>query len=98
MIRVMIPGHLRTIAKVTGDVELEVAEPVTIRAVLDAMEAKFPALRGTIRDHVTGQRRPFIRFFACEEDLSHDSHDTELPEAVRSGKETFLIVGAIAGG
>ena len=98
MIRVMIPAHLRTIAKVKGEVELEVGEPVTIRAVLDTLEARFPALRGTIRDHVTGVRRPFIRFFACEEDLSHDSHETTLPEAVRNGKEPFLIVGAIAGG
>src|SRR5215218_9936140 len=97
MIRVVIPAHLRTIAKVSGEVELDVAAPVTIPAVLDALEAKFPALQGTVRDHVTKKRRPFIRFFACSEDMSHDSPETELPGAVRSGSEPFLIVGAIAG-
>jgi len=93
-----MPAHLRTIAKVSGDVDLDVPAPVTIRAVVDALEARFPALQGTIRDHVTKQRRPFIRFFACSEDLSHDSIDTEVPAAVQDGREPFLIVGAIAGG
>jgi sulfur-carrier protein len=97
-IRVIIPAHLRTIAKVSGEVELDVAAPVTIVAVLDALEARFPALQGTVRDHVTKKRRPFIRFFACSEDMSHDPTDTELPALVQSGKEPFLIVGAIAGG
>lgn len=98
MIRVVLPAHLRTIAKVTGEVELEVAPPVTIRAILDALEARFPALRGTIRDHVTGQRRPFVRFFACAEDWSHEAVETEVPAAVLAAMEPFLIVGAIAGG
>lgn len=98
MIRVEMPAHLRTIAKVSGEVELEVAAPVTQESVLDALEAKFPALRGTIRDHVTKKRRPFLRFFACSEDLSHDPPDKPLPEAVVNAKEPFLIVGAIAGG
>ena len=97
-IRVTLPQHLRTLAKVGFEVELEVAPPITQRAVLDALEARYPMLRGTIRDHVTQQRRPFLRFFACEEDLSHESPDTPLPEAVVSGKEAFLIIGAIAGG
>ena len=97
-IRVALPAHLRTIAKVSGEVALDVAPPVTIHKVLDALEATFPALQGTIRDHVTGQRRPFIRFFACAEDLSHDSPETELPAAVQSAAEPFLIIGAIAGG
>jgi molybdopterin synthase sulfur carrier subunit len=97
-IRVAIPAHLRTIAKVSGEVELDVAAPITISAVLDAIEAKYPALQGTIRDHVTKKRRPFIRFFACSEDMSHEPPETELPAAVQSGVETFLIVGAIAGG
>jgi hypothetical protein len=97
-IRVALPGHLRTIAKVSADVELDVAAPVTIPAVLDALEARFPALQGTIRDHVTRKRRPFIRFFACMEDLSHQPPETELPAPVQSGAETFLIVGAVAGG
>ncbi|MFN0103963.1 MAG: MoaD/ThiS family protein [Bryobacteraceae bacterium] len=97
-IRVVLPAHLRTLAKVSGEVELDVAAPVTTSAVLDSLEAKFPMLRGTIRDHVTGRRRPFIRFFACSEDLSHDSPDTELPDAVKTAAEPFLIVGAIAGG
>ena len=97
-IRVVIPAHLRTIAKVSGEVSLDVAAPVTIPAVLDALEARFPALQGTIRDHVTRVRRPFIRFFACREDLSHDPPETVLPAAIQSGAEPFLIVGAIAGG
>jgi len=98
MIRVVIPAHLRTLAKVSGEVELDVAAPVTIPAVLDALEARFPVLRGTIRDHVSGKRRPFIRFFACSEDLSHEPPETPLPSAVIDASEPFLIVGAIAGG
>jgi sulfur-carrier protein len=98
MIRVWLPSHLRTLAGAAGEVALEVGGPVTQRSVLDALEARYPALRGTIRDQVTAQRRPFIRFFACEEDLSHESPDAPLPEAVVSGKEAYLIVGAIAGG
>jgi len=98
LIRVVLPAHLRTLAKVSGEVQLEVASPVTQSSVLDALEAGYPALRGTIRDHVTQQRRPFVRFFACEEDLSHEPPDVPLPEAVVSGTEPFLIVGAIAGG
>lgn len=98
MIRVWLPSHLRTLAGVAGEVSLEVDGPVTQRSVLDALEVRLPALRGTIRDQVTGQRRPFVRFFACEEDLSHESPDAPLPEAVASGKEAYLIVGAIAGG
>ena len=98
MIRVVLPAHLRTLARVGGDVELEVAEPVTQRRILDALEARYPMLRGAIRDHVTQQRRPFIRFFACEEDLSHESPDAPVPEPVVQGKEPFLLVGAIAGG
>ena len=98
MIRVVLPAHLRTLAKVAGEVQLEVEGPVTQRSVLDALEARYPMLRGTIRDHVTQQRRPFVRFFACEEDLSHESPDAPLPDAVASGAEPFLLVGAIAGG
>jgi hypothetical protein len=98
MIRVEIPSHLRTLAHVDGEVQLEVAAPVTQRSVLDALEAKYPMLRGTIRDHVTQQRRPYLRFFACQEDLSFESPDAPLPEAVVSGKEPFLVVGAVAGG
>jgi len=98
MIRLILPPHLRTLAHVSGDVELEVADPITQRSVLDALEARYPMLRGTIRDHVTLQRRPFLRFFACEEDLSHESPDAPLPEAVVSGKEPFIVIGAIAGG
>jgi molybdopterin synthase sulfur carrier subunit len=98
MIRIILPPHLRTLAHVGGDVELEVTGPVTQRSVLDALEARYPMLRGTIRDHVTLQRRPFLRFFACEEDLSHESPDALLPEAVVSGKEPFIVIGAIAGG
>jgi molybdopterin converting factor small subunit len=98
MIRVWLPAHLRTLARVEGEVTLEVAGAVTQRAVLDALEARYPMLSGTLRDHVTQQRRPFVRFFACEEDLSHESPDAPLPAAVASGAEPFLIVGAIAGG
>ena len=98
MIRVALPAHLRTLARVSGDVELEVHGPVTQRSVLDALEARYPMLRGTIRDHVTQQRRPFLRFFACEEDLSHELPDAPLPDAVTSGAEPFFIIGAIAGG
>lgn len=98
MIRVILPPHLRTLAQVSGDVEINVEGPVTQRAVLDALEARYPMLRGTIRDHVTHQRRAFLRFFACEEDLSHDSPDAPLPDAVASGKEPFIVIGAIAGG
>jgi molybdopterin synthase sulfur carrier subunit len=98
MIRVVLPAHLRTLARVDGEVTLEVHGQVTQRRVLDALEASYPALRGTIRDQVTQQRRAFIRFFACEEDLSHESPDAPLPEAVATGAEPFLVVGAIAGG
>ena len=98
MIRVVLPAHLRTLAKVSGEVQLEVEGPVTQRSVLDALEARYPMLSGTIRDHVTQQRRPFVRFFACEQDLSHESPDTPLPDAVESGAEPLLLVGAIAGG
>jgi sulfur-carrier protein len=98
MIRVVLPAHLRTLAHVNGDVELEVEGEITQRSILDALEARYPMLRGTIRDHVTQQRRPFLRFFACSEDLSHDSPDAPLPDAVASGVEPFFIIGAIAGG
>jgi sulfur-carrier protein len=98
MIRVVLPFHLRNLARVNGELELEVAEPVTIRAVLDAIEARYPVLQGTIRDHGTLKRRPFVRFFACKEDLSGEPPDTLLPEAVITGVEPFLIVGAMAGG
>lgn len=98
MIRVGLPFHLRNLARVDGEVELDVASPVTVRAVLDALELRHPALRGTIRDHTTLQRRPFVRFFACKEDLSLESPDTQLPAAVACGAEPFLIVGALAGG
>ena len=97
-IRVELPQHLRTLAQVGREVQLEVSAPVTLRSVLDALEATYPVLRGTIRDHVTQQRRAFLRFFACQEDLSHESPDTPLPDAVTSGREPFLIIGAIAGG
>ena len=97
-IRVQLPYHLRNLARVDSEVTLEVLAPVTLRATLDALEARYPMLQGTIRDHVTQQRRPFLRFFACEEDLSHDSPDAPLPDAVVSGKEPLLIIGAIAGG
>ncbi|WP_406698278.1 MoaD/ThiS family protein [Singulisphaera sp. Ch08] len=98
MIRVVIPAHLRTLACVQGEVELQVEGPVTQRSVLDALEARFPMLRGTIRDHVTQRRRPFLRFFACEQDLSHELPDSPLPDAIATGTEPFLVVGAIAGG
>jgi len=98
MIRVVLPYHLRNLARVEGEVLLEVPSPVTIAAVLDALEARFPVLHGTIRDHGTLKRRPFIRFFACKEDLSLDPTDTPLPEAVVNGSEPFLVVGAMAGG
>lgn len=98
MIRVIIPAHLRTLAKVEGEVKLEVAAPVTLRAVLDALEAQYPVLRGTVRDHATQKRRDFLRFYVCEEDWSLEPPETPLPEVVVSGKEPFLIIGAIAGG
>ncbi len=98
MTRVVIPYHLRNLARVEGEVLLEVPPPITIAAVLDTLEAKFPVLRGTIRDHGTLQRRPFIRFFACKEDLSHEPTDTLVPAAVAEGSEPFLVVGAMAGG
>ena len=98
MIRVVLPAHLRTLARVDGEVKLAVEGPVTQRSVLDALEARYPMLGGTLRDHVTKQRRPFVRFFACEEDLSHELPDAPLPEAVANGTEPFLVVGAIAGG
>ncbi|HLK19238.1 MAG TPA: MoaD/ThiS family protein [Bryobacteraceae bacterium] len=98
MIRVWLPGHLRTLARVNAEVTLEISGAVTQRSVLDALEAKYPMLQGTIRDHVTGKRRDFLRFFACQEDLSHESPDAPLPEAVASGAEPFLVIGAIAGG
>jgi molybdopterin converting factor small subunit len=97
-VRVALPAHLRTLARVGGEVELEVAAPVTVGSVLDALEERFPMLRGTIRDHVTRRRRPFLRFFACMEDLSNDPTDLPLPEAIASGSEPLLVVGAIAGG
>jgi hypothetical protein len=98
MIRVVLPFHLRTLARVDGEVQLEVESPLTVLSVLDALEARFPVLRGTIRDHGTLKRRPFVRFFACKEDLSLEPPETRLPDAVVSGAEPFLIVGAIAGG
>ena len=98
MIRVVLPAHLRTLARVDGEVKLEVTGAVTQRAVLDALEARYPMLRGTIRDHVTLKRRAFVRFFACEQDLSHEPADAPLPDAVATGAEPFLIVGAMAGG
>jgi molybdopterin converting factor small subunit len=98
MIRVLLPAHLRTLAHVGAEVQLEIEGEVTLRAALDALEAKYPALRGTIRDHTTLKRRPFLRFFACEEDLSHEPPDVPLPEAVVKGAEPLVILGAIAGG
>ena len=98
MIRVVLPQHLRTLARVSGEVRLEVQGQATPRSVLDALENSYPMLRGTIRDHVTLQRRPFLRFFVCQEDWSHESPDTPLPDAIVSGAEPFLIIGAIAGG
>ena len=98
MIRVILPQHLRALAHVGSEVQIEVEGPVTQRSVLDALEARYPMLRGTIRDQGTQQRRAFLRFFACEEDLSHDAPDAPLPESVASGKEPFIVIGAIAGG
>lgn len=98
MIRVMLPAHLRALTQLTGEAGLEVAGPATQRSVLDALEARYPVLRGTLRDHLTLERRPFIRFFACEEDLSHAAPDAPLPDAVATGAEPLMIVGAIAGG
>ncbi len=98
MIRVLLPVHLRTLARVQGELELEVRGPATIGSVLDALEARCPVLRGAMRDQVTRKRRPFVRFFACEEDLSHEPPETALPEAVANGKEPFLVIGAMAGG
>jgi sulfur-carrier protein len=98
MIRVVLPAHLRKLAHVDGEIQVEVAGPATQRTVLDAVEARYPMLRGTIRDHTTQKRRAFVRFFACEQDLSHESPDAPLPEAVASGKEAFMVIGAIAGG
>jgi sulfur-carrier protein len=98
MIRVVLPQHLQTLARVGSEVTLEVAGPATLGSLLDALEERYPVLRGTIRDHATHKRRAFVRFFACEEDMSHEASDTPLPEAVISGAEPFLIVGALAGG
>jgi molybdopterin synthase sulfur carrier subunit len=98
MIRVVLPAHLRTLARVGGEVKLDVEGPITQRSVLDALEANYPMLRGTIRDHVTQQRRAFLRIFACEQDLSHELPDTPLPDAVATGAEPLLVVGAMAGG
>jgi hypothetical protein len=98
VIRVVLPTHLRRLAQVEGEVQLDVTGPVTQASVLDALEARYPALRGTIRDHGTLRRRPFVRFFACEEDLSHDPPDAPLPDEVAAGKEPFVVVGAMAGG
>jgi molybdopterin synthase sulfur carrier subunit len=98
MIRVVLPAHLRTLAKVSGEVTLAVEGQVTQRSILDALEASYPTLRGTIRDHVTQRRRPYVRFFACEQDWSHELPDAPLPEAVAKGAEPFLVIGAIAGG
>jgi hypothetical protein len=98
MIRVLLPVHLRTLARVEGEVQIQVESPVTLRSVLDALEVGYPVLRGTIRDHVTLRRRPFVRFFACQQDLSLEPPDTPLPEAVATGAEPFLVVGAMAGG
>lgn len=98
MIRIILPYHLKTLAQISGEVELDLAPPVTLKAALDALEARYPMLRGTIRDQQTGQRRPMLRFFACEEDLSNESPETELPHRVIAGEEPLLVVGAIAGG
>jgi hypothetical protein len=98
MIRVVIPYHLKMLAQISGEVQLEVNGPVTVRSVLDALEARYPMLRGTIRDHTTGERRPMLRFFACEQDFSNEPPNTPLPDAVASGAEPLLVVGAIAGG
>jgi molybdopterin synthase sulfur carrier subunit len=98
MIRVLLPPHLRTLANIQGEVDLQVSGPATQRSVLDAIEARYPMLRGAIRDHVTQRRRAFVRFFACGEDLSHESPEAPLPEAIATGAEPFLVIGAIAGG
>ena len=98
MIRVVLPAHLRTLARLDGEAQLRVEGPVTQRSVLDALEARYPMLRGTVRDHVTQRRRPFVRFFACEEDLSHEPLDAPLPDPIATGAEPFMVVGAIAGG
>ena len=98
MIRVILPAHLRTLARIDDELKIDINAPVTQRSILDAIEEQYPMLRGTIRDHVTKQRRPFLRFFACEEDLSHESPDAPLPDAIASGAEPFFIIGAIAGG
>jgi hypothetical protein len=98
MIRVVLPAHLKNLARVSGEVRLDVAEPVTQRLVLDALEARYPMLRGTIRDQQTGQRRAFVRFYACEEDMSNEPPDAPLPDKVAAGEEPFLVVGAMAGG
>jgi hypothetical protein len=98
MLRIIIPYHLKNLAGISGEVQLDVSAPITLRAALDALEARYPMLRGTIRDHATGKRRDFIRFFACEQDLSNNPPETPLPDAVTSGKEPLLVVGAIAGG
>jgi sulfur-carrier protein len=98
VIRVVLPPHLRTLARVDGDVQLDVNATVTQRSILDALESRYPMLRGTMRDHVTQLRRPLVRFFACGEDLSHESPDTPLPEAIAKGSEPFVIIGAISGG
>jgi molybdopterin synthase sulfur carrier subunit len=98
MIRIVLPHHLRKLAHVDGEVQLQVEGPITQRSVLDALEARYPMLRGTIRDHVTQKRRAFVRFFACEEDLSHEPPDTPLPDAVATGAESFVVLGAMAGG
>jgi molybdopterin synthase sulfur carrier subunit len=98
VIRVVLPAHLRTLAQVDGDVQLDLDAPTTQSSLLDALERRYPVLRGAIREHVTHKRRPFVRFFACERDLSHDPPDTPLPDAVTAGKEPFFIIGAIAGG
>ena len=98
MIRVVLPHHLRTLARVSREIELQVEGPITLGAILDALEAQYPMLRGTIRDHATKQRRPFLRFFACGQDLSHEPPDAPLPDAVALGAEPFLVVGAVAGG
>ena len=98
MIRVLLPAHLRTLARVDGEISVDAPEQATVQSLLDALEDNYPTLRGTIRDHVTRERRAFLRFFACEEDLSHDPPGTMLPEAVRTGREPFIIIGAISGG
>ncbi|MBE2213118.1 MAG: MoaD/ThiS family protein [Opitutaceae bacterium] len=97
-VRIILPAHLRTLAGVSGEVTFDLPDPVTARAIVDALEARFPALRGTVRDHTTGRRRPLVRFFACEQDLSHEPLDAPLPESVVRGAEPFMIVGSMAGG